>query len=150
MLHQKFVAGCDVDLLTIVDIYERADVEFVPTPPTNEAAAHEIPAAVGWMIVGAYAGIMSLFILTFARSAEPAMVTVISALYALIYLAVPAIFLRVEGRSGHTTLPGFLNSGLQTNTGHVTGREAIVQIMTIPLAIAVAVGGICVIVAFSR
>lgn len=146
MLHQEILAAA---------VLSDKDARFhqlmpaqvpAPAPVLGEAAAPDVPAAIGWMIVGVYATIMTLFMVTFSGSAEAVMVTGISALYLAIYLAVPAIFLRTEPASGRVDYRAFLARGMHTNTGHVSGREAAIQMLTIPVAISVAVAGICLVV----
>ena len=111
----------------------------------GEAAAPDVPAAVGLMILGVYALIMAAFLVLFARDTEAGLMVAISGAYFTVYLAVPAIFFRAEGRSGDINLQRFLKDGLETWTGHVGGHEAIVQILLIPVALAIAITAIGII-----
>jgi hypothetical protein len=133
-LHKGFESEI-VPIVRPVDLPVRADT-------LGEAAAPDVPAAVGWMIVGVYALIMSSFLLLFARDMEAGLMVAISGVYFTVYLGVPAAFFRAEGRSGDVDLKRFLKNGLHTWTGHVGGCEAIVQIMLIPVALAIAVTAI--------
>ncbi|HVV41956.1 MAG TPA: hypothetical protein VHC94_12915 [Nitrobacter sp.] len=114
----------------------------VRTETMGEAAAPDVPAAVGWMILGVYALIMSSFLLLFARDMEVGLMVAISGVYFTVYLGVPAVFFRTEARSGHVDLKRFLKDRLHTWTGHVGGAEAIVQILLIPVAVAITAIGI--------
>jgi hypothetical protein len=105
----------------------------------GEAAAPDVPAAVGWMILGVYALIISAFLLLFARDMEASLMVAIGAVYFTVYLGVPAVVFRTEARSGAIDLKRFLRDGLDTWTGHVGGYEAIVQILLIPVALTVAI-----------
>lgn len=105
----------------------------------GEAAAPDIPAEVGRMILLAYAVMMTGLFLLFTGSLEAAMMVVISILYTAIYLAVPTIFLRMEGRSGRIPMSDFLARGLDCWTGHIEGREALLQILLIPAALIAAI-----------
>jgi len=111
----------------------------------GEAAAPDVPGSVGLMILGVYALIMAAFLVLFARDTEAGLMVAISGVYFTVYLAVPAIFFRTEGRSGDIDLQRFLKDGLDTWTGHVGGHEAIVQILLIPVALAIAITAIGII-----
>jgi len=115
------------------------------TDAMGEAAAPDVPAAVGWMILGVYALIMSSFLLLFARDMEAGLMVAISGVYFTVYLGVPAVFFRTEARSGDVDLKRFLKDGINTWTGHVGGAEAIVQILLIPVALTIAITAIGII-----
>lgn len=117
----------------------------VRTETMGEAAAPDVPAAVGWMILGVYALIMSSFLLLFARDMEAGLMVAVSGVYFTVYLGVPTVFFRTEARSGDIDLKRFLRDGLQTWTGHVGGFEAIVQMLLIPVALTVAITAIGII-----
>lgn len=109
-------------------------------PAFGEAAAPDVPVAVGWMLLGSFALIMSGFVLLYTGSRLSTMTVTISIVYTTIYLAVPAIFLRMEPQAKyHVTMAEFIDRGMHTWTGHVRGRDAIIQLLTIPLAVASAV-----------
>ena len=118
-------------------------------PIMSEAAAPDVPAAVGAMIVSVYALMMLGFFVGFARGADATMMVIISALYTAIYLAVPAVLLKVEGASGQIGFQRFMRVGLQTWTGHLSGGEALVQMLLIPGAISIAILSIGIVVALS-
>ena len=117
----------------------------VRTAIMGEAAATDVPAVVGWMILGVYALIMASFLLLYARDTEAGLMVAISGVYFTVYLGVPAVFFRTEARSGDIDLKHFLRDGLNTWTGHVGGVEAIVQILLIPVALFVAITAIGII-----
>jgi hypothetical protein len=111
----------------------------------GEAAAPDVPAAVGWMILGVYALIMAVFLSLFARDTEAGLMVAVSGVYFTVYLGVPAAFFRTEARSGDIDLKRFLRDGLNTWTGHVSGIEAIVQILLVPVALTIALTAIGII-----
>ena len=111
----------------------------------GEAAAPDVPAAVGWMILGVYALIMAVFLTLFARDTEAGLMVAVSGAYFTVYLGVPAAFFRTEARSGDIDLKRFMRDGLNTWTGHVSGIEAIVQILLIPVALTIALTAIGII-----
>lgn len=127
--------GFETEIMPVVrplDLTARAEM-------MGEAAAPDVPAAVGWMILGVYALIMSSFLLLFARDMEAGLMVAISGVYFTVYLGVPATLFRTEGRSRDVDLKRFLKDGLHTWTGHVGGYEAIVQILLIPVALTIAI-----------
>jgi hypothetical protein len=133
--------GFETEFMPVVgpaDLSVRADV-------LGEAAAPDVPAAVGWMILGVYALIISSFLLLFARDMEAGLMVAIGGVYFTVYLGVAAVFFRTEARSGDIDLKHFLKHGLHTWTGHVGGFEAIVQILLIPVALTIAITAIGVI-----
>ena len=111
----------------------------------GEAAVPDVPAAVGWMILGVYALIMAVFLTLYARDTEAGLMVAVSAAYFTVYLGVPAVFFRTEARTGDIDLKRFLRDGLNTWTGHVGGLEAIVQILLIPVALTIALTAIGII-----
>lgn len=108
-------------------------------PVMGEAAAPDVPREVGYMILAAYAAIMTAFLVLFTRSADSTFMVVISTLYATIFFAVPVIFLKTENRPNRLSLQSFLTDGIDTWTGHVDGSAAVAQILSIPVTIALAV-----------
>lgn len=111
----------------------------VREPVFGEAAAPDIPASVGRMILATYAMMMAGLLIFFTGSLEALMMVIISTIYTTIYFAVPTSFLIAEGRSGGRTMSDFLARGLDSATGHIEGREALLQILLIPAAIIVAI-----------
>ncbi|WP_133175413.1 hypothetical protein [Sphingomonas oleivorans] len=108
----------------------------------GEAAAADMPAAIGYMILAVYGLMMAALVAFFTDGVEATMMVAISVIYTAIYFSVPSSFLRVEGRSGQMPLREFLRDGLSTWTGRIGGCEAILQILLIPAAITVALAAI--------
>ena len=106
----------------------RAD-DFAPT-----AAAPDVPAAVGGMLFAAYASLIGAFALATAGSAESIFVITISALFVVSFFTVPRLFFGVEPKSGRRpSLARFMSEGIQTLTGHSSGRDALVQMLIVPV-----------------
>lgn len=158
MKHDHLERGRDFDIIDVAAIWPKPDggvqaalgeveerLAHAPTP-----AVPDMPVAVGRMIVGVYAAIILAFALTMAGSAEAAFMLAISAFYVAIYLAIPAVFLAVEAdASQRPSLAQFLASGMDTWTGHVSGRGALVQIMIVPLVVLATIsiiGGVSLVV----
>ena len=141
MRHEQLSDPESFDLLDVAEIWPRAgapagplaevEAAFQPTP-----AAPDVPAAVGRMIVGAYAALVAVFLLTMARGPEASFAIAVSALYVAIFLAVPRLFLAVESDSSpRPSLREFLARGLDTWTGRIGGGAALVQIFVVPVLV---------------
>jgi hypothetical protein len=116
-----------------------------------ESAAPYLPPAVGWMMVAAYAISMFGFLLFFTGSHQVLFMLVVGLFYLTIYVAVPMIFLRIQPRTGRqVNWSRFLDQGMETWTGHLSGKQAAVQILAIPAALALAVFGIGIALQFSH
>lgn len=140
------------DVLTqadVVALIPELAAKKVLAPIMSEAAAPDVPAAVGFMIVGFYAMIMIGLFVGFAHGTDATMMVVISTLFTTIYLTVPLIMLKVEGVSGRVGLDRFFREGLNTWTGHLSGHEALVQMLLIPSALIIAVFAIGLVARFS-
>lgn len=103
-------------------------------------AAPDVPAAVGKMLVAAYAAIIGAFLLTMAGSKEATFMIVISGLYIVVYCSVPWLMMRTEGQGdGRPTLQEFMTQGMVTWTGPTSGRDALVQMLLVPVMLCLCV-----------
>lgn len=116
--------------LPIPDLEEPQQPEaFAPTP-----AAQDVPAAVGGLLVAAYASLIGAFALATVGSAESLYVVTISALFVVTFFTVPRIFLGVEPKAGkRPSFDRFMRDGLETLTGHSTGAATLVQMLIVPV-----------------
>jgi hypothetical protein len=106
-----------------------ATAAFAPTP-----AAPDLPASVGMMLLGAYALLIFAFALASMGSAQSVFAITICALFVAIFFAVPRIFLAVEPKAGNRpSFDRFMRMGIETLTGHSRGRDALVQILIVPV-----------------
>lgn len=122
-------------------------------PKRGEAACPDIPSSVGALLALAYAAILGAFALVFLASEEALFTIGICAFYLAVYVGVPLIFFRVEGRSPARTsfgLRDFLHTGLHTSTGYLRGADALAQMLTVPVCLIFAVVGIGVIFRLSQ
>lgn len=116
----------------------------------GEHAARDLPAAIGWMILAAYGSILAAFGWAFLGAADVWFNLGVCAAYLAMYLGVPWVFLKSDaGSTKRPDLADFLEQGLSTWTGRVSGRAALAQILTIPVAVALAALGIGVIIRLS-
>ena len=92
-----------------------------------------MPAAAGAMMVAVYAAVMAALALVFAGDGRSIMVIVIGVFFVAMFFGVPAVFFRLEGDpSRRPSLGRFLESGIITATGHLKGRDALVQMLIVP------------------
>jgi len=138
------------DIVDVAAVWPRGDggvqaplgeIEAGAQPPASPApAVPDMPAAVGWAIVAVYAAIIAAFALTMGKGGEASFMIAISALYVAIFLGVPRIFLAVEGDTSHRpSWREFLSRGMDTQTGRMSGRAALVQIMIVPVLLLTAI-----------
>lgn len=109
-------------------------------PASPAPSVPDMPVAVGKLIVAIYAAIIAAFALTMAKGGQASFMIAISAFYVAMFLAVPRIFLGVEGdRSRRPSWREFLARGMQTQTGPMSGRAALVQILIVPVLLLTAI-----------
>ena len=112
------------------------------------AAAPDVPAAVGGMIAASYAGLIIALAVATVGSAESLFVIVIAALFLTAFFTVPRIFFAVERDSGvRTSFDDFLRDGMDTWTGHNSGKAALVQMLIVPVMLTLAVLAMGIIIA---
>jgi hypothetical protein len=123
-------AGVQIVPLPILDIDEAP----APVPTGPSPAAPDVPAAVGVMIAGCYVALLGTFALATIASGYSIYMITISALFLVAYFTVPWLFLRQEPKSGRRpSLDRFMRGGMETFTGHSTGRDALVQMLIVPV-----------------
>lgn len=120
------------DTFTLVDGTQVAGRAPVATP-----AVPDMPAALGRMIVGVYALLIGVFFATMARSPLALFSIVIAALYVCILFAVPRILLKFENDpSRRPSFSQFMERGVVTGTGQMSGGSALAQIFAVPVCLA--------------
>ena len=103
-------------------------------------AAPDVPAAVGALIAASYAGLIVALAVATVGSAESIFVIVIAALFVTAFFTVPRIFFAVERDSSvRASLDDFLHNGINTFTGHNSGKAALIQMLIIPIMLTFAV-----------
>lgn len=134
-------ASAQIAPLPIPDVEQVA----VSQPQQATAAAPDVPAAVGKLIIGSYVTLLGTFALATVASTYSIYMIVISALFLVAYFTVPWLFLKQERSVGlRPTLESFMQNGMETLTGHSTGGAALVQMIIVPvlLTLGVAIMGI--------
>ena len=114
-------------------IHQRPDFRATPAAP-------DVPAAVGGLIAASYAGLIAALAVATIGSAESIFVIVIVALFVIAFFTVPRIFFAVERDSGvRASFDDFLNNGINTMTGHNSGKAALVQMLIVPVMLTLGV-----------
>ena len=114
-------------------IHQRLDFRATPAAP-------DVPAAVGGLIAASYAGLIAALAVATIGSAESIFVIVIVALFVVAFFTVPRIFFAVERDSGvRASFDDFLNKGMDTLTGHNSGKAALVQMLIVPIMLTLGV-----------
>lgn len=135
MRHEQIETFEPLDEASLAAVWPKAG-EFAPPGICADAptpAVPDVPAAVGKLLVASCAGLIAIFFVTLAGSRESAFMITISGLYVAIFCAVPWIFLKVEkDRSRRPDFAQFMARGLDTWTGHISGRGALVQMLIVP------------------
>jgi ABC-type amino acid transport system permease subunit len=138
------------DIVDVAAVWPRADAGVqaplaeieAGAPPTftSAPAVPDMPVEIGRAIVGIYVAIVVAFALTMAKGGQASFMIAISAFYVAIFLAVPRLFLAVEGdRSRRPSWREFLSRGMNTHTGHMSGRAALLQILIVPVLLLTAI-----------
>ena len=111
-----------------------AVVPVETAPAERTAAAPDVPAGVGGLIVAAYAGMILMFFAFFTGSLLATMVVTISAGFVVTFFTIPRIFFGMEpGGKPPPSLNMFMDKGLATLSGHCSGRDALVQMLLVPV-----------------
>ena len=114
-------------------IHQRLDFRTTPAAP-------DVPAAVGGLIAASYAGLIAALAVATIGSAESIFVIVIAALFVVAFFTVPRIFFAVERDSGvRASFDDFLNKGMDTLTGHNSGKAALAQMLIVPIMLTLGV-----------
>lgn len=147
MLHNQLKYGDSFDIVDVAGIWpcgaELAQpplAEIEAAVARSEAAVPDMPGAAGAFMVAVYAALMAAFALTMATGGAATFAIVISAFYVAMFFAVPAIFFGVESdQSRRPNLTEFLERGMDTATGHISGASALVQMLVVPALLTIAI-----------
>lgn len=145
MRHEQIATGNNFSEFDIAAVWP-GNFPFAPLPHPDlprlgdpdgfraALAAPDVPAAVGRLIVAAYAALIAAFALAAAGSRESVFMISISALFVVIFFTVPRLMLGVEPKGAiRPSFSRFMKSGMDTFTGQSTGQAALVQILIVPV-----------------
>lgn len=108
-----------------------------PAPAFSPASAvPDVPAAVGRLVVAPYVALLGVFFALFAGSPLALFSIAVCAVFVAMYFAVPRIFLAVEADPARRpSLSEFMHGGIQTLTGRTGGKDALIQMLTVPVLV---------------
>jgi hypothetical protein len=113
---------------------QSADARHQPT-----SAVPDMPKAAGVLMIGSYAALMGAFLVTI-HGARADFAMIIALFYLTMFFAVPAVLLGVEGnRLKRPAMSEFLDRGIETATGPISGAGALVQMLIVPVLLAFAI-----------
>jgi hypothetical protein len=136
MRHEQFVKGARFEVLDLNAF--QVEVSAKEAPFQSASAVPDIPPALGKMLVTAYVTLLATFAFTMAHSRQALFAIAICAVFLTMYLCVPRIFLGVEPKQGKRPSFGvFLDKGLETYAGHCSGRDALIQMLIVPVLLTV-------------
>jgi hypothetical protein len=119
--------------------------EAVELRPQPAAAVPDMPKAAGVLMITAYAALIGAFVVTI-HGARADFAIVIGAFYLAMFFGIPAVFLGIEDdNSRRPNLVQFLDRGIDTATGRISGAGALVQMLIVPVLLAFGVLGMGII-----
>lgn len=117
------------------------DEPAVPAP-----AVPDVPRGVWTLFVGSYALLMGVLFAFMARSPLALMSILIAAFFVAIYFAIPRLFLKVEADPARRpSFDRFIDRGIDTLTGRTGGRDALLQMVIVPVLLTLGLGAMGII-----
>lgn len=150
-LTRSLMENTETDLNRAIRDAVAADSPEVEDLASSTPAVYDIPKAVGFAVVGAFGAVVLCFMFFFGGSAQSRFVTVVTLCFCAVYCAIPFILIVLTRKSAwRGTWFSFQRNGLSIRTGHVRGKEALLQILVLPICLFVAAVGMGVIWALYR
>jgi hypothetical protein len=99
-----------------------------------------------------WAMFMAVFWITFFVSSNALFMVVVGTFYALVFFGVPTIMSRMapKSKSGTPSLSEFMQGRFDTLYGPIEAREALLQVILVPLSLGIGGIAISVIIAYAR
>jgi hypothetical protein len=105
------------------------------------SAMPDLPAGAARLVVCAYAGLIGILFAFFAGSQLATFCLVICGFFVGMFFAVARTFLAVEADPARKpTMDRFLRDGIDTLTGRCGGRDALVQMLIVPVLLMLGLG----------
>jgi hypothetical protein len=146
MRHQELHNNEAFDIVDLAQVWPERAAELESNAERGAKSVPDMPVAAGVMVVGAYAALMGAFALTLGQESHAAFAIAIGVFFVAMFFAVPLVFLRLEADgSRRPDLSAFLELGIDTATGRLSGAGALVQMLIVPLLLAFAILAIGVI-----
>lgn len=131
-------------------LLQRDEIVAAPSPRACDDHSFEFPARIYAAMAASLFGFMAVMAVGFA---DPGLVVPMAINFAFLtaFFAVPVIFVQGSpaAEQGSRSWPDFMRKGVDTATGHCSGREAVVLTLMLPILIlcwAVAVVAIAAVV----
>lgn len=124
-------AGAQEQPAAVPETAGPAAVPFLPTP-----SSPDIPVAVGRLIVAAYLSLIAALTLVAIAGAYAFYMLAVVLFFVAAFFAVPRIFLGVEptGRP-RPSFDRFLREGVAIPGGRSSGRDALIQMLIVPVSL---------------
>jgi hypothetical protein len=128
------------------------DIQESPRSDYGSVPGAEFPAFVYVSVLAAFAWILLASWLAFARGGDAALALAVAIVLGIVFFALPLIVWRVavaHARPGWKPAQEFLSAPVETATGPLPGASAWLQVLLIPLALALAatlIGAVAVLV----
>lgn len=111
-------------------------------------AAPDVPATVGILLFAVYLALIGALAVATAGPGESGFMLTIAGLFVVAFFAVPRLILAQEPTHGlRVTMDQFLAKGLDTYTGHCSGRAALAQMFVVPVLLTIGILLIAVVIA---
>lgn len=135
-------------------VYEGTDIRTEPTiraanqtrsaavavPLKVEAPMPTAPTPLGSAILGGYAFSMTALLLLHATKAHEGVAgMVVGVLYAFLFIAAPALFLKAEANGRGLTIGRLFREGFHSRLGRIRGRAVAFHMLAVPVTIGIAV-----------
>jgi uncharacterized SAM-binding protein YcdF (DUF218 family) len=136
---------------------ESTGLAAAPAKPGGEAGplarALELPPRVWLLLLGAYLTILGLLWLGFGTSTEGVIVLVVDTVFFAAFFTAPWVVMQIARATGQVEGGGFaefLRRGLDTPSGQLTARDAMLQVALVPVALAFGIAAIALIAFLAR
>lgn len=144
MRHEQIENHGSFDIVELAQVWPNGSPS--PVAPLSEiagsmrrstAAAPDVPVAAGVMMVAAYGALFAGFPLLIAHDGSSAFAIAMGAFYLFMFFGIPFLFFKVEGdTTRRPELSTFLERGMHTATGHISGKAALAQMLAVPVLLA--------------
>ena len=113
-------------------------------------ATPDVPSSVGILLFASYLGLIAALFIATAGPGESKFVIAIAGLFVLAFFAVPRLIFAQEPKEARRpSMDLFLARGLNTYTGECSGRDALVQMLIVPVLLTFCVLAIAFVIAIS-
>ena len=137
MKHEQLENRGSFDIVDLAKVWPNAaDAASAPMHEVESSMrrAPDVPVAAGGLMAGTYAALLAAFPLLIARDGSSSFAIVIGAFYLVMFFAVPWLFFKIEkDTSRRPELSSFIELGMETATGHIGGKGALVQMLVVPV-----------------